>query len=247
MNGEPSDAPRPTSNDHALTPNFALSRADDGRLELRFPDEPSAKPLRLDLTRHDTRSPAGRRTRQPLARAIGLHKKAAPGHALRVIDATAGFGKDAWLLAAMGCRVTAIERHPIVAALLEDAITHAARTDADTAARLQLIHGDAAAHLNGLADETSGESKTPDAIYIDPIFPTRRGSALQRRPMRLLRELVGPDNDAAELLRCALAARPRRVVVKRPLRAEPLAADPAFTHKGQAVRYDVYLPDPRTG
>ena len=42
-----------------------------------------------------------------------------------MLDATAGLGRDAFVLASLGCQVTLIERVPAVAALLENGIERA--------------------------------------------------------------------------------------------------------------------------
>lgn len=190
-----------------------------------------AKGVCVDFGGLDTRTGAGGLSRkQPIARAIGAKTRT-------VVDATAGMGQDARLLAAMGFEVTAIERSPVVAALLSDGL---ARAEADPlvthmlGGRLRVIAGDARTVLAGL-------DPAPDAVYIDPMFPPRRKeSALARKPMRLLRTLVGPDPDAAELLAAARAAAVR-VVVKRPPDADPV--DPGMSHcvESKLARYDVYV------
>lgn len=213
------------------------------RLELRVvAGEPAlvkGKPIAIDLTHLDTRSPAGRRLRQPLLKAVGIRK----GEPYRptVVDATAGFGEDAWLLAAMGCEVLAIERSAVMAALLRDALRRAAAREPDAAARLRVLHGDSAALLKrGLAGEAAAWAE-PAVVYLDPMFPPGR-KTVERRPMRVLRELVGEDPDAPALLEAALAVARKRVVVKRPRRAEPLRKTPTTSHAGTSVRYDVYVP-----
>lgn len=173
---------------------------------------------------------AGGRLSQPIAKAVGRQKGKLP---TVILDATGGFGQDAWLLAALGCRVTCVERHPIIAALLEDAWQHAQREPA--AERLRIVHADAAAFMNELAP-----SEKPDVVYLDPMFPLGRKTA-EHKPMRVLRMLVGDDPDAANLLEVARRVALKRVVVKRPLRAAPLSGKPHVVHKGKATRYDVYL------
>lgn len=172
---------------------------------------------------------------QMIARAIGYN-----GSALKVIDATAGLGADTVLLACLGCTVTAVERSAVIAALLADGLARAARdarlTEAVTQ-RIRLIEGDARAVLANLS-----ESERPDVTYLDPMFPHRAKSALSRKEMRMCRLVAGDDPDAPELLETALAATRRRVVVKRWLRAAPIAGRPAYSYKGRAIRYDVYLP-----
>jgi len=200
-----------------------------GRLELRVVGR-RGLPVFADLAKLDTRSPAGRTLRQPLARALGLKRRS--DLPLQVIDATAGWGEDTWLIASIGCNVSAIERNCVVAAMLRDALARAAVTDQATAARISVLAGDAASVLR-----TGGAR--PDIVYLDPMYPTGRKTA-ERKAMKVLRALVGADDDATELLTAALAVAKRRVVVKRPLRAEPLGEKPTHSHRGKALRYDVY-------
>lgn len=191
------------------------------------------RPFFADLSRVNTSSPPGRSLRQQIARAVGITKgnKYRP----RVIDATAGFGQDAWLLASLGCRVTAIERHPVMALLLKDALQLAAEARPDVATNIKLLNDDARAVL--------AQFDPPDVIYLDPMFPPRRRGAGAAEPkrMRLLRRLVGEDHDASELFSISRQLAKRRVVVKRPLHTDPFAEQQVVAvHKGKSVRYDVY-------
>ncbi len=200
-----------------------------------------------DLTKLDTQSPAGRRLRQPIARAVGLGKGRPPP---AVIDATGGWGEDAWLLASLGCQVLCLERYKVIAAMLQDAVIRAMVQEADTAARLHITAVNAAPLLRRMAAKASGAADKlpaamalfcpPQVVYLDPMFPAARKAA-ERKPMRLLRWLVGDDDDAGDLLAAAMRVAEQRVVVKRPLKAEPLGPKPTTSHKGQATRYDVYL------
>lgn len=173
---------------------------------------------------------------QALARALGLRAGRRPD----VIDATAGLGRDACVLAGLGCRVTLLERSPVVAALLADGLQRAA-ADVDSApivARMRLQTGDARAYLSQLP-----AAQRAEVIYLDPMYPARKKSALVKKEMRVLRHWAGDDADAAELLEAALAAARRRVVVKRPRGAAPLAGratDNCVMTK--TTRYDLYLP-----
>jgi len=192
------------------------------RLELRLPGD-CGLPVVIDLSKIDTRSRAGGTLRQPLVKAAGVRKR---GDAPTVIDATAGFGEDAHLLASFGCRVTAIERHGVVAAMLREAMQRAGSD-------VEVIHGDACVALRELR---------ADVVYLDPMYPTGRKTA-ERKLLRALRMLVGDDDDAPALFDVACLAATKRIVIKRPLRAAPFAGEPHHAHKGKAVRYDVYLKD----
>lgn len=206
-------------------------------LELRQggPDAPG--PVFVDFVEgavgHRRRFGGGRS--QPIAKAVGLKS----GYTPRVLDITAGLGRDAFVLATLGCEVTLVERSAVVAALLEDGLARAAR-DGECAAivqRMHLRHGEAAEVLRQL-----DEAERPDVIYIDPMYPHREKSALVKKEMRLFRELVGEDLDADALLELALAAARQRVVVKRPDYAEPLAGrKPTLSFDTKNHRFDVYV------
>ena len=170
---------------------------------------------------------------QMIAKAVGIAQGVRP----RVLDATAGLGKDAFVLASLGCQMQLIERQPLVAALLEDGLARAAG-DADVGpivARMQLLPG------NSIERMRDWQGEPPQVIYLDPMFPHRDKSALVKKEMRLFRPLVGDDPDAPALLEAALALASHRVVVKRPRKA-PCIAGPKPSHAldGKSSRYDIY-------
>lgn len=194
-------------------------------------------PIFSDLTTIDTTSPAGRKLDMPLLKAVGI-KKGNPARPT-VIDCTAGLGEDAWLLASHGCTVTAIERQPIIAVLLKDAIQRAKTIKPDTAQRLTAYRSNAIDWLT-----TKALSPIPQAIVLDPMFPLGR-KAKERKPLRVLRMLAGDDDDAPALLTAALDTGIHRVCVKRPLKAPAIdnkkRPAPDVVYKGKAVRFDVYF------
>jgi len=169
----------------------------------------------------------------PLVRAAGIKKDRSPS----IVDATAGLGRDAFLLASAGAAVTLIERSAEVHTLLQDALARAAAESAELAGvigRMTLIHGDAKDLLPELK---------PEIVMIDPMHPPRRNTALVKQEMRQLSAIVGADEDAHELMRVALAAARERVVLKWPLRAAPLLEAPKPSHQfaGKTVRYEVFM------
>jgi 16S rRNA (guanine1516-N2)-methyltransferase len=208
------------------------------RLELRELGLAASGPVSIDFTTgtaaHRRQFGGGRR--QPLARAVGLKGGATP----TVIDATAGLGQDAFVLASLGCPVRLVERSPIIAALLRDGLQRAAR-DPEIGLwvmeRLSLCRADGREYLRGLS-----EDQRPEVVYLDPMYPHRRKTALASKEMRLLRQLVGDDHDASELLAAALACARRRVVVKRHRRAPVLAGpSPHAQIIAPNTRFDLYL------
>lgn len=96
-----------------------------------------------------------------------------------VWDATAGLGRDSFVLASLGLTVTAFEQHPAVACLLSDGIRRALLNPEtqDTAARISLHFGNAAEQMPALV-KTQGK---PDIVYLDPMYPERRKSAAVKR------------------------------------------------------------------
>ncbi len=170
---------------------------------------------------------------QMIAKAIGVR----PGVRPHVLDATAGLGRDAFVLAQIGCTVRLIERHPVVAALLADALERAARDPEVGAivARMPLAAGDAIPLLSAWTEAV------PEVIYLDPMFPEREKSAQVKKEMRFFKLLVGGDDDAPELLGAALALASHRVVVKRPRKAPPIAGEKvSFVLEGKSSRFDIY-------
>lgn len=205
----------------------------DGSLQLVAHHHPQFSPLRLDWTGEAIRRRIAAGRRKLLARAIGLHKTSG----LSVLDATAGLGRDGFTLAALGAQVTLVERQPLLAALLRDALARAHADAAWTAVagRMQLIEAHALDVLRSGAHW--------DVVHLDPMYPHRGKDALPQKEMQILRELCGADADADGLLEPALAACRRRVVVKRPLHAPHLdSRNPHFQLTGTQARYDVYLP-----
>jgi len=156
---------------------------------------------------------------------------------LRVVDCTAGLGRDSFLLASLGCEVTMFERSKVMAFLLEDAINRALANErlADAASRISLVHGDAIQLLEH-------QSRTPHVILIDPMFPLKKKSAQVKGEMQFLQRFIGKDEDASALLKCAMATGSRRIVLKRPLSATELDGfTPSFSLRGKSSRFDVFL------
>lgn len=157
-----------------------------------------------------------------------------------VVDATAGFGQDAMLALALGCTVTAVERSPVVAALLQDGIERAEREDESVRAKLSgltVAQADAVEYLRSLTPASA-----PDVVYIDPMFDKPKKTAKSPKEMQLLQELLDAPkaSDTLALLNAALAAARKRVVVKMPLKGKALKASPSHSYKGQSIRYDIY-------
>lgn len=221
---------------HDVDHVFELSTA-NGYLALLKINEPKIGGIYVDFVSgamaHRRQFGGGRG--EAVAKAVGIKGDYLP----TIVDATAGLGRDAFVLAAIGCRVTMFERHPVVAALLEDGLNRAYQ-DPEIGhwlqARLSLIYSNSLGSLSCITDK-------PDAVYLDPMFPHRQKSALVKKEMRIFQELVGSDSDADLLLDLARGIAKKRVVVKRPDYAPFLAEQkPTSSIKTKNHRFDIYTP-----
>jgi 16S rRNA G966 N2-methylase RsmD len=171
-----------------------------------------------------------------------------------VVDMTAGFGQDSILLAMSGAeRVHMVERNPIIAALLVDALRRlqliaesriAATSTSEYRKRhelantlrskLTLSSQDSRDWLMQNEQVAKRQNQSRNLmVYLDPMFPPRRNSAAVKKGMSILHDLLETQstNPAArlkeekELLHLALRYADLRVVVKRPINASPLGVD----------------------
>ena len=208
----------------------------EARLELHSLTTPKRSPLWVDFLSGPAyyRFLHDRRINQPLARAAGIKR----GYRPAVLDGTAGFGEDGFVLASLGCTVKMIERSPVIWALLADAISRAR----ENATIGSIFNRNITLELADTIDYLSSTADVHDTVFLDPMYPTTPRSPLNKQRMRTLRELVGDDRDGSELLTAALKGARKRVAVKRPIRAVALDdRKPTFTITAKSSRYDVYL------
>lgn len=170
--------------------------------------------------------------KEAVARATGM-KSATK---INILDATAGLGEDSFILATLGANITMIERNPLIYLILNDALERG-RSDASLEpiiSRMQLISDDSINYLDN--------SINYDVVYMDPMFPDKNKTALNKKEMRLFRAIAGKDEDADMLFTKALTIAGKRVVVKRPAKSEyMLGKKPEFSIEGKASRFDVYI------
>jgi len=170
---------------------------------------------------------------QDLPKAVGMRGGKTP----EIVDATAGLGRDAFLLASLGATVTLIERSEQMHRLLKQGLAEAQKAGGDIAqivSRMVLIHGDS----KDLVPKLS-----PQVVFVDPMHPPRKKTALVGNEMRLVRKIVGSDDDYTELLEVALEHASNRVVLKLPRYAEVIGDVRPCSHQilGKSTRYDVYM------
>ncbi len=154
----------------------------------------------------------------------------------KAIDATAGMGEDAFLLAASGYEVTLFERNPVIAALLRDAMRRAKKNSIlkEIISRMHLVEGNSI--------QLMSEQSNIDVIYLDPMFPARQKSGKINKKLQLIQKLEHPCVDEQLLFNAAQSASPQKIIIKRPLKGEYLAdLTPHYSVKGKAIRYDCFV------
>lgn len=208
---------------------FCLSFEQD-RLVLSWIEKKQVKPIWVDLSKINLKRASI--TDSLLAKAIGIKPQDKPS----VLDACAGLGMDAFTLILLGCKVTLLERCPIIFELLKDAFSHIPETVLKE--KPILLGMDAIDYLGQIEKDAY-----PDVIYLDPMYPERQKNVLAKKEMQILQSLIGEDLDSPALLEKSLTCAKRRVVVKRRRKDENLGGmKPDLVFSGKAIRFDVYFP-----
>jgi 16S rRNA (guanine1516-N2)-methyltransferase len=171
-------------------------------------------PTRVDFadpTLNYRRQTSGKQ--QGIAKAVGLNRH----EPMHVLDLTAGLGKDAFILASLGCRLTMLESSPLIFSLLNDGLLRAKQSEdaelREIVERMVLHHVPAEDWLQAI---DKGESPKPDVIYLDPMFPARNQQAAVKRDISLLQEVLPVATEPDTLLEAAIACKVKRVVLKQP-------------------------------
>jgi 16S rRNA (guanine1516-N2)-methyltransferase len=215
---------------------LVYSEDDSGyALELHFPTE-NLNPVKVDFNNQQLlyRQKFGGGRQQAIAKAVGLKR----GYVPNLLDGTAGLGKDAFILASLNCNVTMCERNAVIHALLADGLRRL------QSGKIANEHNPTRLLLNfgKTQDYLKTTHRNIDVIYLDPMYPHRTKSALVKKEMRILRNLVGDDNDFDNVLEAALKTASQRVVIKRPKTAPPIGPiAPSHSIESKKTRFDVYI------
>lgn len=222
-------------NPSQLTNDNAIFELIAGQLGLHLMLDQQRNYLTLSLDGGDLANRASKvsKTNELIARAIGCKPHFRPS----VLDATAGMGRDSLIMLMLGCQVLMQERNPIIFHLLKNAVgrfLQSGQLQKNELERFQLREENSIDSL--------GDLSAIDVIYLDPMFPERKKSALVKKEMRLFKKIAGEDPDADQLLELALISNIKRVVVKRPKGAPCLMQKkPSHEISGKKFRFDVYL------
>ena len=225
----------PLSKRRTTSMNYSL-KMNNGQLGLVDQGNLDMAPVVIDFVSGKTayRRKYGHAGGEAISKAVGIKK----GHRPNVVDATAGWGRDAFVLATLGCRVHMIERSELIAKLLEDGLRRAKQDEKVG----KLMKDNLSLSFGESQQELFHTPFEPEVIYLDPMFPHKEKSALVKKDMQILQDIAEQDTDADALLHLALTIATNRVVVKRPSSADFLAEiKPQTSIKTKKHRFDIYL------
>jgi len=223
------------SSTDALDEQSAVFELMDEQLVLHLLLDGKPDVLKFDLATGEVAIRASKvsKSNEVVAKAIGCK----PHYRPKVLDATAGMGRDSLIMAMLGCLVVMQERNFAIHLLLENALQRF-RQSLDFKQQVR----DSLSLIKLDSIESMAVNDEIEVIYLDPMFPSRKKSALVKKEMRLFKRIAGEDQDSNQLLVAALKSSAKRVVVKRP-KGAPLLAELKPSHEVHAkkFRYDVYL------
>jgi 16S rRNA (guanine1516-N2)-methyltransferase len=215
------------------SPLYNLERSKEGVLELKKGS--SKEKISVDFLSGEFQQRLKTLSKsQPLFKAMALEKGE------KIIDATAGLGKDALSFCYFGVSVTAIEENPTVFALLEDGLERAflnPHFKKKFEGKIKLVCGSSIDYLKNLEEK-------PDTIYLDPMYPHEEKSAKPKKEMAFLRDLVSETKNVEGLLNICLKSATKRVVLKRPVDSEVIGK-PSHSFESKLVRFDMYIMNQR--
>lgn len=202
----------------------------DDRLTLYGEDQEISADFRRMLPRLKINNLNG----EMIVKACGLKNFQSPP---RIVDATAGFGEDSFLLAAKGCTVKLFELDPVIYSLLDDSIIRGMNDSElkDAVSNMSALHMNSIEYLNTAHDDI-------DIVVLDPMFPKRQKSGLVKKKFQLIHNLEKPCDNEEELLNAAIRAKPKKIVIKRPGKGSYLAnVKPTYSIEGKSIRYDIIV------
>jgi len=155
-------------------------------------------------------------------------------HPLNILDCTAGMLQDTLLFLSLGHQVTALEQSKILFHLLRDGISRS--EDQNIFKKLDLIHTNACSY--------AAQAKNFDVIYFDPMYPPTKKNALSSGRLDYISkisEVESIENNASKDFQVLQLISARKMVVKRPIKAEPFSLQTNYQVSGKTTRFDIYI------
>ena len=221
---------------HDPSSNFMLTKNQSGYLCLYIKTFPRFHPVFVDFYSQKifSRVAVGKR-KDSLFKAVKVANKENP----TILDATAGFGRDAATLSQYGFSVSLLERNKLLSALLSDGVERLndsiSQNKNPSNCNINLLCG---------VDffELSNQGVNFDVVYLDPMFPVVNYKSLVKKESQFLQAIVGSDLDQDNLLQPAMNIALKKVVVKRLCSSDYLNnKTPSYSIKSKVIRFDIYL------
>ena len=199
-------------------------------LSFFHPEARSTKKFKIDFNSGKTLWRTNRVEHEKLIKkALGKHE--AP---LSILDCTAGMLQDTLLFLSLGHKVTAVEQSKILFYLLNDAINRS--NDKIIFKALTLINANACSYIS--------KGQKFDVIYFDPMYPTSKKNALGSGQLEYLARILAIEsieNDSTQDFERLSSMPIKKMIVKRPIKAEPFSKKINYQVLGKTTRFDIYI------
>ena len=199
-------------------------------LSFFHPEARSTKKFKIDFNSGKTLWRTNRVEHEKLIKkALGKHE--AP---LSILDCTAGMLQDTLLFLSLGHKVTALEQSKILFYLLNDAINRS--NDKTIFKALTLINTNACSYIS--------KGQKFDVIYFDPMYPTSKKNALGSGQLEYLARILAIEsieNDSTQDFERLISMPIKKMIVKRPIKAEPFSKKINYQVLGKTTRFDIYI------
>ena len=216
-----------SSQEFSHQPHLYLSEAG---LSFFHPEARSTNQFRIDFNSGSTGWRIKRANHEKLIKKA-LGKSERP---LNILDCTAGMLQDALLFLSLGHQVTALEQSKILFYLLQDGISRS--EDQSIFLKLDLIHANACSY--------AALAKNFDVIYFDPMYPPSKKNALSSGQLEYISKILEVEslaNNASKDFEVLQLIPAQKMVVKRPIKAEPFSYQTNYQVSGKTTRFDVYI------
>ena len=206
-----------------------LNFSEDG-LSFFHPEARSKKKFQIDFNSGSTGWRIKRADHEKLIKkALGKTE-----HPLNILDCTAGMLQDSLLFLCLGHQVTALEQSKILFYLLQDGIRRS--KDKTIFDKLNLVNENACSY--------AARAKNFDVIYYDPMYPPSKKIALSSGQLDYISKILETEsikNNSNQDFQLLQSIPARKMVVKRPTKAEPFSMQTNYQVSGKTIRFDIYI------
>ena len=208
--------------DKTITQNLSINFNKEG---VELINNNYKKPVSIMIDFFDKRM--NNKIKQRLSGKKDIFHKLFPKKNSTLLDCTAGYGRDGYILRSMGFNVTMIENSPIISLLLNDALKKLKLSD------FIMYHGNSYDYL-------SHSEKYYDYIYIDFMFNKLKKNSLSSKNDETLKLISFQENDKNNIIRLAIKKSNSRVVVKEPKNSLSNILKPEYTIKTKLLNFNIY-------